>query len=239
MKISINKWWKRKKDENIISFEDKIKRTGAIEDELEIKRKQIEKQKVKKVFIGMCMLSLLTATLNLKYGDYLKVEELDNQIHETVPVSSSIDDDEKIILATKAKEELIFIPALEGEIQKIYSKDNVIYSKTLKQWKTHQGIDITTGKYSDVKAIEKGVVQDVYEDKFYGITVVIEHIDGYVSKYSNLDKNVFVDIGQSVIKGQKIGKVGNTSIGEYLDDPHLHFELYLWDKVQNPTYIFK
>ena len=123
--------------------------------------------------------------------------------------------------------------------KKIYSKDKVIYSKTLNQWKTHDGIDISPSKSNTVVAIEKGVVDSIYTDDFYGKTIKIEHIDGYVSVYSNLEENVFVNVGESVIKGQKIGKVGNTSVGEALDNPHLHFTLYLNNNIVNPTYIFK
>jgi murein DD-endopeptidase MepM/ murein hydrolase activator NlpD len=108
----------------------------------------------------------------------------------------------------------------------------------LAQWKTHDGLDISASSSKEVKAIEKGVVEDVYDDSFYGKTIVIEHINGYRSEYSNLDENVFVNIGESVVKGQKIGKVGNTAVGEYLDDEHLHFMIFLNDKSINPTYLY-
>ena len=121
----------------------------------------------------------------------------------------------------------------------MYSNDKVIYSKTLSQWKTHDGLDVSVKKSTDVKAIEKGVVQEIYDDSFYGKTIVIEHIKGYKSQYSNLDNNVNVNVGESVVKGQKIGKVGNTSVGEYLDDAHLHFMLFLNEKSINPTYLYE
>ena len=121
----------------------------------------------------------------------------------------------------------------------MYSTDKVIYSKTLEQWKTHDGIDISADEGTEVKSIEKGVVDSIQNDSFYGTTIQIEHKSGYRSVYCNLDENVYVSVGDSVIKGQKIGKVGNTSIGEYLDDPHLHFMLYLNDESINPTYIFQ
>ena len=101
-----------------------------------------------------------------------------------------------------------------------------------------------TGKNGAVRKFaeemtEKGIVDSVQNDSFYGTTIQIEHKSGYRSVYCNLDENVYVSVGDSVIKGQKIGKVGNTSIGEYLDDPHLHFMLYLNDESINPTYIFQ
>lgn len=134
---------------------------------------------------------------------------------------------------------LSFSKPLNGDIQKPYSIDKVIYSKTLELWKTHDGIDISAEVGTNVKSIEKGTVEKVYDDSFYGITVVIDHGQGYKSSYSNLDKNTYVKEKQSVKKGQVIGKISNTSIGEIKDDSHLHFILFKDNINVDPTYIFK
>ena len=134
---------------------------------------------------------------------------------------------------------LSFSKPLDGNIQKPYSIDKVVYSKTLELWKTHDGIDISAEIGTNVKSIEKGVVEKVYEDSFYGTTVVIDHSQGYKSSYSNLDKKVSVKEKQTINKGQIIGKIGNTSIGETKDEPHLHFTLFKDNNNVDPTYIFK
>lgn len=231
---------KETKEAEVINFENRTRKGATIiEDEpLETKK---ERKGAKKAFVGMCMLLVLTITLNIRFKDYLKFEKVEIvSPNNAITVSSSLDasEDPKVV-KVEEKEKLIFIPALDGEVQKMYSIDKVIYSKTLKQWKTHDGIDIAPNGSNVVKAIEKGVVDSVYNDSFYGMTVKIEHIDGYVSVYSNLDEKVYVNVGESVSKGQKIGKVGSTAIGEALDEPHLHFMLYLNNNVVNPTYIFK
>ena len=64
-----------------------------------------------------------------------------------------------------------------------------------------------------------------------GLTVVIEHNNGYSTVYSNLLTAEFVTAGESVKKGQTIGTVGNTATFEISDEPHLHFEI-LKDNVQ-------
>ena len=134
---------------------------------------------------------------------------------------------------------LSFSKPLDGEIQKPYSIDKVIYSKTLELWKTHDGIDISAEIGTSVKSIEKGTIEKVYDDSFYGTTVVIDHGQGYKSCYSNLDKNTNVKENQTVKKGQVRGKVSNTSIGEVKDEPHLHFTLFKDNNNVDPTYIFK
>ncbi|MEG2348691.1 MAG: M23 family metallopeptidase [Clostridia bacterium] len=134
---------------------------------------------------------------------------------------------------------LNFSKPLSGEIIKIFSPDKVIYSKTLELWKTHEGIDIKANISDSVKSIEKGIVEKVYEDAFYGETIVIDHGQGYKSSYSNLDKDVYVKEKQSIIKGKVIGKVSNSSIGEIKDEPHIHFMLLKDNNIIDPTYIFK
>ena len=252
----------RESIDKINSEEENIsrKRKGASNIEVKIKKERIPINKnIKKVFVAMVLLLILTTTLNIQYKDFFYTEEYQPKDISSVSVSSNIDNvnvddssnediEEKSIKATKAEEKvvtkkveekLVFSPPLDGEIQKMYSLDKVIYSKTLEQWKTHDGIDISADEGTEVKSIEKGVVDSIQNDSFYGTTIQIEHKSGYRSVYCNLDENVYVSVGDSVIKGQKIGKVGNTSIGEYLDDPHLHFMLYLNDESINPTYIFQ
>lgn len=134
---------------------------------------------------------------------------------------------------------LNFAKPISGEILKIYSKDKVIYSKTLELWKTHDGIDIKADENTIVKSIEKGTVEKVYEDSFYGKTIVIDHGQGYKSSYSNLDNEVFVKEKQVIAKLTKIGKIGKTAIGEIKDEPHLHFTLIKNNEISDPTSIFR
>ena len=140
---------------------------------------------------------------------------------------------------TNTVKPLSFTKPLEGQIQKPYSIDKVIYSKTLELWKTHDGIDISAEIGTNVKSIEKGTIEKVYNDSFYGTTIVIDNGQGYKSSYSNLKENTNVKEKQTVKKGQVIGKVSNTSIGEIKDEPHLHFTLFKDNNNIDPTYIFK
>lgn len=147
---------------------------------------------------------------------------------------------EKVNKINVVKEEkLVFAKPHDGEISKIFSEDKVIYSKTLEMWKIHDGIDVK-GEIGDlVYSVEKGKVEKIYEDAFYGITIVIDHGQGYKSSYSNLEVGTLVKEGESIKKLQKIGKIGNTSIGEIKDLPHLHFTLFKNGEIVDPTSIFK
>ena len=109
----------------------------------------------------------------------------------------------KIISKSKNKNEsesVNFSKPVDGKIQKMFSSDKVIYSKTLQMWKTHDGIDISANVGKVIKSVEKGVVSKVYSDSFYGTTIIIEHLQGYKSCYSNLDEEVLVKENQVVLK---------------------------------------
>ena len=131
----------------------------------------------------------------------------------------------------ETKKELSFERPVEGEIMKGFAKDNLVYSETLQEWTTHLGIDIKADKTTVVKAAEAGTVKTIKNDPRYGLTITIEHDDGYQTVYANLLSSEFVIEGEKVEKGQSIGTVGNTATFEIADEPHLHFEI-LKDGVQ-------
>ena len=83
------------------------------------------------------------------------------------------------------------------------------------------GIGIAADPGTPIKAVEAGKVRLVGQFGTYGLTVVVEHGNGYYSVYSHL-QSAAVKLGASVTRGQSIGTVG----GENSDyGPHLHFEI--------------
>lgn len=132
-----------------------------------------------------------------------------------------------------------FIFPVEGEVIKEFAKDNLIYSETLEEWITHSGIDIKADRASIVKATADGTVKSIKNDPRYGLTVTIEHSDGYVSSYSSLLTAEFVKEGEKVAQGQTIGTVGNSAVFETAEDNHLHFELLKDGSNINPEMYLK
>lgn len=123
------------------------------------------------------------------------------------------------------KQALAFQKPVEGDIMQEYAQENLVYSKTLEEWTTHNGIDIKADKTTVVKAAEAGTVKSIKNDPRYGLTIVIEHDSTYQTVYSNLLTSEFVVEGEKVEKGQSIGTVGNSAVFEVADEPHLHFEI--------------
>lgn len=121
-----------------------------------------------------------------------------------------------------------------GKVIREFSDQSLVYSKTLDEWTEHPGIDIEAQEGSDVKACFDGTVIDLGEDPLYGKYVVIDHGDGYMSKYYNLKDLNDIQIGDIIRQGEKIGEVGTSSNIEYMDPPHLHFEILYNGENQNP-----
>ena len=140
---------------------------------------------------------------------------------------------------TEPKKELSFVKPVEGDIVREFAKDNLIYSETLKEWTTHQGIDIKADKTTVVKAAEAGTVKSIKNDPRYGLTIVVEHENGFQTVYSNLLTSEFVVEGEKVEKGQSLGTVGNTAVFEIADEPHLHFEILKDSIPQDPSIYIK
>lgn len=144
--------------------------------------------------------------------------------------------------AKKEKEEAknpVFQMPVEGEIIKKFAKTSLVYSNTLGEWVTHNGIDIKADKTTVVKAAEEGTVKSIKNDPRYGLTIVIEHTNDYTTVYSNLLSAEFVVVGEKVEKGQTIGTVGNTATFEIADEPHLHFEILHNSENLDPELYFK
>lgn len=87
----------------------------------------------------------------------------------------------------------------------------------------HKGTDFRAPEGTVIRAANRGVVRLVKKFNTYGNTVVIDHGMGLMSFYMHLSK-VSVNQGQLALRGQEIGKSGQTG---YADSPHLHLSVRL------------
>jgi murein hydrolase activator len=106
---------------------------------------------------------------------------------------------------------------VEGAIVYRFGRDT-LPSGGIIRW---NGVGIAAPVGTPVKAVESGKVGLVGQFGTYGLTIVLDHGNGYYSVYSHLE-SADVKLGASVDKGRAIGTVGgqNSDYG-----PHLHFEI--------------
>lgn len=87
----------------------------------------------------------------------------------------------------------------------------------------HGGIDIAAPSGTPIYAPADGVIVEAQDFFFSGNCVYIEHGQGVTSFYAHMDE-IDVKVGDKVVQGQVIGKVGNTGRST---GPHLHWSIGL------------
>ena len=94
----------------------------------------------------------------------------------------------------------------------------------------HHGTDFAMPVGTPIKAPADGVVTRVENHPYAGRFIVIEHGQGYSTRYLHLDR-ALVRRGQSVERGDRIALSGNTGRST---GPHLHYEIHVNNRPRNP-----
>jgi murein DD-endopeptidase MepM/ murein hydrolase activator NlpD len=94
----------------------------------------------------------------------------------------------------------------------------------------HDGLDIGAPYGSPIIATGKGKVIFSGWDKYYGNCVRIDHGGGLVTVYGHMQKTT-VSIGDAVVKGTEVGKLGSTGRST---GAHVHYEVRINGKAVDP-----
>lgn len=97
--------------------------------------------------------------------------------------------------------------------------------------KLHAGIDYRAASGTTIRSAGAGTVVSVGWRGGYGMTTLIDHGNGLATLYAH-QSSTSVTVGQSVVRGQSIGKSGATG---NVTGPHLHFEVRVNGTPTNPT----
>ena len=108
---------------------------------------------------------------------------------------------------------------------KPFSEQELLYSVTMNDYRTHLGADYRAGVGDAVRCFAAGKVEAIYEDPLMGQTVVIDHGNGLKSVYQNLSTVLpsGLEVGKTVAEGEILGGVGETGLIECEEGAHLHF----------------
>lgn len=102
---------------------------------------------------------------------------------------------------------------------------------TQKFWTRHQAVDIGAPKGTPILAADSGYVTTAgWSTVGYGFMILVNHGNGYITRYAHLSA-MNVEVGESVKKGQMIGRVGSTGNST---GPHLHLEIIQGGGHRNP-----
>lgn len=159
-----------------------------------------------------------------------KVDILSKQMYIQ---SKSFDDIVK--MAKQQKDKLQHIPSIQPVSNKDLSKMASGYGTRIDPIygtrRFHAGMDFAAKTGTDIYATGNGTV--TYSDwkQGYGMCVMISHGFGYETLYAHMDSYI-VRPGQKVVRGEKIGEVGNTGKST---GPHLHYEVRVKGQPDNPA----
>lgn len=124
-----------------------------------------------------------------------------------------------------AVESAAWVWPLEGQVVSAFSADSLSYNTALKDWRTHNGVDLSAELDAPVCAAHAGTVISIRDDVLLGKTVTMDLGNGLTASYSNLSDALQVVSGDELAAGDPIGTVGETAAGEHNDQPWLHFSL--------------
>lgn len=99
----------------------------------------------------------------------------------------------------------------------------------------HHGLDVADNIGTPLYAAESGVVEFVGWSRGYGNNIVINHGGGKKTRYAHMHQ-FYVSRGERVSKGQTLGEMGNTG---WSSGPHVHFEVVIKNRRQNPLNYIK
>lgn len=176
-------------------------------------------------------LSSLAATLKQQKSQLSSnLSELARQEDELLQASNALTGQIAAIQARLGIKRTGKLQMMWPVIARITSPFGNRYHPILHKYLMHTGIDLGASYGTPIKAAESGTVILAGWVSGYGNTVVIDHGDGVSTLYGHQSK-IAVKSGDPVAKGQVIGYVGSTGNST---GPHLHFEVRVSGKVQNP-----
>ena len=122
---------------------------------------------------------------------------------------------------------------LHGKLGKDFSMGVPVFSETLGDYRTHNGVDFAAERGEPVHPVAPGKVVSVKDDPLYGCTVAVDHGGGVVSYTSGLAAEGLIHEGADVYEETALGVVGEVPV-EAADGSHVHLEIRVNGVLQDP-----
>lgn len=131
-----------------------------------------------------------------------------------------------------SEESILEWPA-SGAILINYSMEQTVYFSTLEQYKYNPALIIGGTVGENIGASAPGIVTNVEQNAQTGLTVTLDMGNGYSAVYGQL-KEVPVQIGDYVEKGQIVGYLSEPTKYFSMEGPNLYFEVLKDEVPVNP-----
>ncbi len=126
-----------------------------------------------------------------------------------------------------------FVLPMGTDIIKDYSGGEMVYSKTMGDWRVHNGVDFSGSAGNEVIAVADGKITKVYDDSFWGTVVEIDHGNGMTARYCGMKKGSSLAEGDEVKMRGRIGSLGHIPV-EIGEEDHLHLEILIDGEYVDP-----
>ena len=122
---------------------------------------------------------------------------------------------------------------VSGRVLNAYSGDELVYSSTLGDWRTHNGVDYACAQDAQVCAPAAGKVTAVDTDSRWGSVVCIEDSAGHLWRVCGT-ADPTVQTGDEVSAGQILGRAGSIP-NECAEETHIHLEVLQGEQYLDPA----
>lgn len=202
-----------------LGLEDKVERFNNLKGQKESKQNQMELQSRQK--------NVLLKSLQEQKEEYEKaMDELED-------IRKEID---KMIMELQGKNKMPYMGSGKmGWPLPGYTRVSSLFGYRIhpifKVRRFHPAIDIPAPRGTPVYASERGRVIYMGYNGGYGRAIILDHGGDISTQYSHLDAYADIKIGDTVSKGQMIGKVGSSG---WSTGPHLDFIIRVKGNPENP-----
>lgn len=166
----------------------------------------------------------------------INIDEFTTLNSDEPSTAAVFDNDSPAVEETSEAKTVIFYSPLSLAVAKDYSMGIPVFSQTMNDYRTHNGVDFAGIKGENVKTTGEGTVVSVTKDAIWGNTVTIDHHNGITSAISGLADEALIATGTEVYTGTIIGTVGEIPV-EGADNPHIHLEMRVNGQLVDPLEI--
>ncbi|MBQ9121033.1 MAG: M23 family metallopeptidase [Clostridia bacterium] len=199
-----------------------------------------ENSRSKKILaIALVTTFVLVVTVLVSVGVANRRSQADDttpEVSDTTPAATTPLDQSQISDTTPSPLPSFISPVQTGSISFEFSNSVPVFSLTMNDYRTHDGVDISSPLGAEVYAVADGTVLEIWDDVRMGTCVSIAHSGNAVSTYKNLNPQLADSVtkGATVKAGDVIGLVGESAMVEIAQESHLHYELAINSETVNP-----
>lgn len=168
------------------------------------------------------------------YEIKINIDEFTTLPFEELPTEAVFENGASELNEENEGASVIFSVPLTSGMGKDYSRGIPVFSQTMNDYRTHNGVDFFGVKGESVKTVAEGTVVCVEKDTLWGNKVFVEHPDGITSCISGLADEALISVGTRVYPDTVIGVVGEIPV-EKNDKSHIHLEMRENGKLIDPV----